>query len=301
MFWPVFQTPPAASWDLKNPPSTLNAAKASGLYSRFVSADLWIQQLLDANKWRWIILRNGNKIYSAVASKCFWRFTLSRQHTFKILHLVFALMQTHVKRKLRDAPPPTALTVGLRCYYCHAGTDDISCLFNEIIMFVVILNLLTLNNICVFALPKACVSFFKTTDTSEGLGVALWWRPGPGDAPQPPACLPGGWLTSGWPPRAETALDWCVLPASLTLGELLWAFPLTPPSFLSSKNKGLFTSGEGECWTCAEDVVMGHWGRSLCGPAASLSAVFERLKGTDKVLRSWCQSGGCCFHTWCSR
>lgn len=92
------------------------------------------------------------------------------------MHLVFPLMQTHVGRKLRDCPPPdppTALTVGLRCSYCHAETNDISCLFNEIIALVVILNLPTLNNICVFALPKACVSFFKTTDTSEGLGVAL--------------------------------------------------------------------------------------------------------------------------------
>lgn len=64
-----------------------------------------------------------------------------------------------------------ALTVSLRCYYCHAETNDICCLFNEI--FVVILILPTLSYIGAFALAQACVSLFKTTDTSEGLRAAL--------------------------------------------------------------------------------------------------------------------------------
>ena len=94
---------------------------------------------------------------------------------------------------------------------------------------------------------------------------------------------PGGRLTSAWPP-AETALDWCSLPPSpahcvLVLGVFPLSFPFSWFKEESPAHKPGSRVGVGGCWACVEDVVIGHWGRSLCELAASPSAVSERLKG----------------------
>lgn len=100
--------------------------------------------------------------------------------------------------------------------------------------------------------------------------------------------LPGGRLTSGWPP-AGTALDWCVLPPSPTHCELFWGISSAFPVFSLKENSPVYKSGREGCWACAEDAVIGRWGRSLCELAASLSAVAERLKGSRNTR------GPCCW------